>query len=218
MVLGKTTTYVHVVDACNMLIFFVILYVNQMAWEFVASGRLLTYVRYISHLLLTWYWVLVAFYDHSNLNFFYLKQHTTIPSSGHICFQKKYVLLFASPIIQQPFVSSVYAILGFILLLRLDFKTRGYIHQRSTTKKMFRLTHRESGGEKKKTFGKGTKMKKSDLHLSFSIFNSFQGKFWIFPLCQFGHFIPFILTPTYGLIILHNLSIFKLLCSDFSHC
>ena len=156
MVLGKTTTYVHVVDACKMLIFFVILYVNQMAWEFVAAGRLLTYVRYISNLLLTWYWVLVAFYDHSNLNFFYLKQHTTIPSSGHICFQKKYVLLFASPIIQQPFVSSVYAILGFILLLRLDFKTRGYIHQRSTTKKMFRLTHRESGGEKKKTFGKGT--------------------------------------------------------------
>ena len=67
-------------------------------------------------------------------------------------FKKKYVLLFASPIIQQPFVSSVYAILGFILLLRLDFKTRGYIHQRSTTKKMFRLTHRESGGEKKKTW------------------------------------------------------------------
>ena len=191
MVLGKTTTYVHVVDACKMLIFFVILYVNQMAWEFLASGRLFTYVRYISNLLLTWYWVLVAFYDHSNLNFFYLKQHTTIPSSGHICFQKKYVLLFASPIIQQPFVSSVYAILGFILLLRLDFKTRGYIHQRSTTKKMFRLTHRESGGEKKKTFGKGTKMKKSDLHLSFSIFNSFQGKFWIFPLCQFGHLIHF---------------------------
>ena len=49
----KTTTYVHVVDACKMLIFFVILYVNQMAWEFVAAGRLLTYVRYISNLLLT---------------------------------------------------------------------------------------------------------------------------------------------------------------------
>ena len=31
-----------------------------------------------------------------------------------------------------------------------------------TTKKLFRLTHRESGGEKKKTFGYGTKMETDD--------------------------------------------------------
>ena len=33
----------------------------------------------------------------------------------------------------------------------------------TTTKKLFRLTHRESGGEMKKTFGYGTKMEIADI-------------------------------------------------------
>ena len=32
----------------------------------------------------------------------------------------------------------------------------------TTSKKLFRLTHRESGGEMKKTFGYGTKMESDD--------------------------------------------------------
>ena len=41
-----------------------------------------------------------------------------------------------------------------------------------TTKKLFRLTHRESGGEKKKTFGFGTKMETDDRDITVSNFLS----------------------------------------------
>ena len=38
--------------------------------------------------------------------------------------KKKYVLLFASPIIQQPFVSYVYAILGFFFIITFRFQDK----------------------------------------------------------------------------------------------
>ena len=52
-------------------------------------------------------------------NFFLLLFHH---QDTYVFKKKKYVLLFASPIIQQPFVSSVYAILGFIITFRFQDK------------------------------------------------------------------------------------------------